>query len=75
MQNILFMSLLFCIIFLGSDLHSFLLYFKLTFYFKLSFVSYSEPDGISLSATLLYLKNALYSPEDDRLRSKHVAII
>jgi len=26
-----------------------------------------------LSATLLYLKNILYWPEDDRLRSKHVA--
>nr|AQP30339.1 NADH dehydrogenase subunit 1 [Cornitermes sp. A TB-2017] len=29
--SILFMSLLFCIIFLGSDLYSFLFYFKLTF--------------------------------------------
>ena len=29
--RILFMSLLFCIIFLGSDLYSFLFYFKLTF--------------------------------------------
>jgi len=29
--SILFMSLLFCIIFFGSDLYSFLFYFKLTF--------------------------------------------
>jgi len=29
--SILFMSLLFCIIFLGSDLYSFLFYFRLTF--------------------------------------------
>jgi len=28
-----------------------------------------------LSATLLYLKNVLYWPEDDRLRSKHVAVM
>jgi len=25
--------------------------------------------------TLLYLKNVLYGPEDDRLRSKHVAVM
>jgi len=31
MQSILFISLLFRIIFLGSDLYSFLFYFKLTF--------------------------------------------
>ena len=30
---------------------------------------------IPLSATLLYLKNILYWPEDDRLQSKHVAAI
>jgi len=29
--SILYMSLLFCIIFLGRDLYSFLFYFKLTF--------------------------------------------
>jgi len=28
-----------------------------------------------LSATLLYLKIVLYWPEDDRLRSKHVAVM
>jgi hypothetical protein len=32
-------------------------------------------NGILLRATLLYLNNILHWPEDDRLRSKHVAII
>ena len=32
-------------------------------------------NGIPLSATFLYLKNVLYWPEDDRLRSKHVAVM
>jgi hypothetical protein len=38
------------------------------------FNSYCKWNGIPLSATLLYLKNVLYWPEDDRLRSKHVAV-
>ena len=34
-----------------------------------------RPSSGQLSATLLYLKNILYWPEDDRLRSKHVAVM
>ena len=34
---------------------------------------YCKRNGIPLSATLLYLKIVLYWPEDNRLRSKHVA--
>ena len=37
--------------------------------------SYCKRNGIQLSAPLLYLKNVLYWPEDDRLQSKHVAAI
>ena len=39
------------------------------------FNSYCKLNWIPLSATLLYLKSVLYWPEDDRLRSKHVAIM
>ena len=39
------------------------------------FNSYCKRNGMPLSATLLYLKNVLFWPEDDRLRSKHVAIM
>jgi len=39
------------------------------------FNSYCKRNGIPLTATLLYLKNVLYWPEDDRLRSKHVAVM
>jgi len=37
--------------------------------------SYCERNWIPLSVTLLYLKNVLYWPEDDSLRSKHVAVV
>ena len=33
------------------------------------------PTVNEVSANLLYLKNVLYWPEDDRLRSKHVAVL
>ena len=36
--------------------------------------SYCKRNGIPLNDTLLYLKNVLYWPKDDRLRSKHVAV-
>ena len=36
---------------------------------------YCKQNGISLSDNLLYLQNVLYWPEDDRLRSKHVAVM
>jgi len=36
---------------------------------------YCKRNGIPMSATLLYHKNVLYWPEDDRLQSKHVAIM
>ena len=39
------------------------------------FNSYCKRNGIPLSATLLYLKNVFYWPEDDRLRSKYVAVM
>jgi len=39
------------------------------------FNSYCKRNGIPLSATLLYLRNALYWHEDDRLRSKNVAVM
>ena len=39
------------------------------------FNSYCKRNEIQLSATLLYLKNVLYWPEDDSLRSKHVAVM
>jgi len=39
------------------------------------FNSYCKRNGIPLSATLLYLKNIPYCPEDDRLRSKHVVVM
>jgi len=39
------------------------------------FNSYCKRNGIPLSAYFIYLKNVLYLPEDDRLRSKHVAIM
>ena len=37
--------------------------------------SYCKRNGIPLSATLLYRTNVLYWPEDDRLQSKHVAVM
>ena len=43
----------------------------ITYYFNF----YCKPNGIPLSATLLYLKNILYWPEDGRLRSKRVAVM
>jgi len=40
------------------------------------FIFHCKRNGISLSTTLLYLKqNVLYWPDDDRLWSKHVAIV
>ena len=39
------------------------------------FNSYCKRNGIPLGATLLYLKNVIYWPEHDRLRSKHVAVM
>ena len=41
-----------------------------------NFIFHCKRNGIPLSTTFLYLKqNVLYWPDDDRLRSKHVAIV
>ena len=39
------------------------------------FNSYCKRNRIQISATYLYLKNVLCCPEDDRLRSKHLAVM
>jgi len=40
------------------------------------FIFHCKRNGIQLSTTFLYLKpNVLYWPDDDRLRSKHVATV
>ena len=40
------------------------------------FIFHCKRNGIPLSTTLLYFKqNVFYWPDDDRLRSKHVAIV
>jgi len=44
---------------------------SITHYFN----PYCKRNGIPSSVTLLYLKNVVYWPEDDRLRSKHVAVM
>ena len=45
-------------------------------YFYIIFLFHSKRNGIPLSNIFLYVKqNVLYWPDDDRLRSKHVATV
>ena len=62
-----------------------LLIYMITVYFNVLVINsnfiidyfnfYCKRNGAPLSAHLIYLKNILYGPEDDRLRSKHVTIM
>ena len=45
-------------------------------FFIYYFIFHCKPNEIPLDATFLYLKqNVIYWPDDDRLRSKHVATV